>query len=324
MVRSDIYSVTLICADPVEFAIETERLTGGYGLRMVLCNLSLRVPRASIFGFLGPNGAGKTTAIRMLLGLLRPVSGEIRLFGRPLRGALPGVLRRIGSLIELPSLYDHLTGRENLEILRRLKGLKSSDADRAIEALNIGDYVGNRVEEYSRGMRQRLGLAIAVLGNPELLLLDEAMNGLDAGGLETFRTLVQTLRQEYGTTVLVSSHQFDELDLVATHIGIMSDAGDLLFQGTREELAAFVPQELVIQVDRWDDARRVLAASGHSVDLRRDDFVIRGGSRETAWQLNRLLVENGIGVHRLAIELASLEALFVKVTGSGKVGSSQS
>jgi ABC-2 type transport system ATP-binding protein len=300
----------------VEFVIETEGLTGGYGIKMVLHNLSLRVPRGSIFGFLGPNGAGKTTVIRMLLGLLQPVSGEIRLFDRPLRGALPNVLRRIGSLIEQPSLYEHLTGRENLEIARRLKGLERRDADRAIDALGVGEYVGNRVCEYSRGMRQRLGIAIAVLGNPELLLLDEPMNGLDAGGLQTFRTLLQTLHQEYGATILVSSHQLEALDLVATHIGIMNDVGDLLFQGTRRELSVRVPQELVIQVDRHDDALRVLTSSGHTVDSRREHFVIHGATNETAREVNRLLVENGVGVHHLAIELATLEALFVKVTGS--------
>jgi ABC-2 type transport system ATP-binding protein len=151
----------------LEFVIETDGMTGGYGATMVLHALSLRVPQACIYGFLGPNGAGKTTAIRMLLGLLRPVSGEIRLFGQSFPAALPGVLRRVGSLIEQPSLYEHLTGRENLEIARRLKGLEKRDAERAIDALDIADYAGHAVREYSRGMRQRLGVAIAVLGNPE-------------------------------------------------------------------------------------------------------------------------------------------------------------
>jgi ABC-2 type transport system ATP-binding protein len=302
----------------LDFAVETDALTGGYGSTMVLHALSLRVPRASVYGFLGPNGAGKTTAMRMLLGLLEPVSGEVRLFGRPLRESLPGALRRVGTLIEQPSLYDHLTGRENLEILRRLKGATRADVERAIEAIGIGEYVGNPVSEYSRGMRQRLGVAIAILGSPELLLLDEPMNGLDAGGLETFRTLVETMRREYGTTVVVSSHQFDEVDQVATHIGIMSGAGDLLFQGTRAELAARVPQELVIQVDRWEEARRILTSSRHAVELRKDEFVIREATRQTAHEVNRLLVESGVGVHRLAIELATLEDLFVEVTGAAK------
>ncbi len=300
----------------MDLVIETDRLTGGYDERLVVRDLSLRVPHAGIFGFLGPNGAGKTTVIRMLLGFLQPVAGEVRLFGRPLRGALPGVLRRIGSLVEQPSLYDHLTGRENLEIARRLKGLDRHTIDRAVQAVGIRDYVGNKVEEYSRGMRQRLGVAIAVLGNPELLLLDEPMNGLDAGGLQSFRALVQTLSQELGVTVLVSSHQLEVLDLVATHIGIMNHTGDLIFQGTRQELSARMPQELVIHVDRREDAVRLLASNGHVVDPRRNDIVIPGANDETAREVNRLLVENGVGVHRLAIELATLEALFVKMTGS--------
>jgi ABC-2 type transport system ATP-binding protein len=167
-------------------------------------------------------------------------------------------------------------------------------------------------------MRQRLGIAVAVLGNPELLLLDEPMNGLDAGGLAAFRTLVETLRREYGTTILVSSHQLEELDLVATHFGILNGAGDLVFQGTRQELAEQIPQQLVIEVDRRDEALRVLEGSGHAVDPRRERFVIRGATLETARDVNRLLVENGIGVHRLAIELATLESLFRKLTGSLK------
>jgi ABC-2 type transport system ATP-binding protein len=144
------------------------------------------------------------------------------------------------------------------------------------------------------------------------------MNGLDAGGLQGFRDLLEMLRREHGTTVLVSSHQFDEVDLIATHIGILSNAGDLLFQGTRGELATHVPQELVIQVDRWEAARSILASAGQTVDSRGADLVIRGAGRETARELNRLLVENGVGVHRLAVELATLEALFFEVTGPGR------
>jgi ABC-2 type transport system ATP-binding protein len=307
----------------VEFVAETENLTGGYGVTMVLRELSLRLPRASIYGFLGPNGAGKTTALRMLLGLLRPERGEVRLFGETLPQALPAALRRVGSLIEQPSLYEHLTGRENLEIARRLKGLDRRSCDEPIAALEIGDYVDHPVEQYSRGMWQRLGVAIAALGNPELLLLDEPMNGLDAGGLEAFRRFVRQLREEHGSTVLVSSHQLDELDLMATHIGIMNGVGDLLFQGTREELSERVPQELVIQVDRREEAVRVLASSGHAVDGRREELVIHGATQETARSVNQLLVENGVGVYHLAVELATLEALFQKVTRTVKAWDSR-
>jgi ABC-type multidrug transport system ATPase subunit len=297
----------------LDFVIETDRLIGGYGKSMVLREVSLRVPRASIYGFLGPNGAGKTTAMRLVLGLLRPFSGEIRLFGEQLRTAPPGVLRRVGSLIEQPSLYDHLTGKENLEIARRLKFLKRSDADRAIEASGVGEYIGKKVGEYSRGMRQRLGVAIAMLGNPELLLLDEPMNGLDANGLDTLRSALRRLREEYGTTILLSSHQFEEVEQVATHIGIMNNVGDLLFQGPRARLSERVPQELVIKVDRREDALKRLESANFSVDSRGEHLVIPGATSEMARQVNHLLVTNGIGVHHLALDSVTLEALFVKV-----------
>ncbi len=257
----------------------------------------------------------------MILGLLRPVSGDIRLFGQPLPNALPGILRRVGSLIEQPSLYEHLTGRENLEIARRLKGLERRDAERAIDALEMGDYAGNAVREYSRGMRQRLGIAIALLGRPELVLLDEPMNGLDAGGLETFRSVIQAMQHEFGTTFLVSSHQLDYLDLVATDIGILNGEGDLLFQGTRQELSARVPQELRIQVDRRREALGLLASHGYTVDERGEHLVIYGATREIAREVNRLLVESDIGVHHLTIELATLEQLFLEVTEAAADGS---
>lgn len=298
----------------MDFAIETTRLVGGYGKSVVLREVSLRVPRGCIYGFLGPNGAGKTTALRMILGLLRPISGEIRLFGEPLRGAFPRILRRVGSLIEQPSLYDHLTGIENIEIARRLKGLPRLDAEGAIEALGVQEFASQKVKEYSRGMRQRIGVAIAMLGNPELLLLDEPMNGMDVNGLRTFRALLKRLHREYGTTILLSSHQFEEVEQVATHIGILSSVGDLLFQGLRDELTGRVPQELVIKVDRWEDAIRILTDGGFVVDSRREHLAIMGATSETAREVNRLLVTNGIGVHHLVLDSETLEALFVKVT----------
>ena len=302
----------------LDLVVETDRLIGGYGKSVVLREVSLRVPRASIYGFLGPNGAGKTTAMRLVLGLLRPVSGKVHLFGEPLSKALPGILRRVGSLIEQPSLYDHLTGEQNLEIARKLKLLERRDSDRAIEAIGIGEYVGKKVRQYSRGMRQRLGVAIAMLGNPELLLLDEPMNGLDVSSLRTLRSVLQRLHREYGTTILLSSHQFEEVEQVATHIGIMNSVGDLLFQGSREQLSARVPQELVIKVDRWDEALKVLALDRYTVDFRGEYLVIQGATSEMAREVNRLLVSKGIGVHHLASDSTTLEELFVKVTSTVK------
>jgi ABC-2 type transport system ATP-binding protein len=297
-----------------DLAIETTLLTGGYGKTVVLREVSLKIPRGSIYGFLGPNGAGKTTLMRMLLGLLHPVSGEIHVFGAPLHPALPGILKRIGSLIEQPSLYDHLTGAENLEIARTLKFASHADVTLAIEAAGVEAFLTQRVREYSRGMRQRLGVATALLGRPELLLLDEPMNGMDAQGLRTFRSVLQSLNREHGTTILLSSHQFEEVEQVATDIGILSSTGDLLFQGPRAALSERVPQTLHIQVDRWDDAMRALHLAGYNAEFERDSIRVSGAAKEMAGEINRLLVSIGIEVTHLALDAVSLEALFMKVT----------
>jgi len=286
---------------------------------MVLRELSLQVPRGSIYGFLGPNGAGKTTALRMFLGLLRPVSGIVRLFGQTLPAGLPESLRRVGSLIEQPSLYDHLTGYENLEIIRKLKGLPQSATGRALQAAGVESFANRRVKEYSRGMRQRLGVAMAVIGNPEVILLDEPMNGLDVGALQAFRSLLRPVNREFGVTVVLSSHQLEEIDQVATHIGILSHTGDLLFEGTREELAKRVPQQLLIKVDRRDDALIALQNAGFTVDSREEHLTIHSATAETAREANRVLVSNGVGVHHLSIELATLERQFAKVLATTKV-----
>jgi ABC-2 type transport system ATP-binding protein len=303
----------------LETLLEADLVTGGYGATMVLREFSLRVPRGSIYGFLGPNGAGKTTALRMFLGLLRPLSGEIRLFGKRLPAGLPENLRRVGSLIEQPSLYDHLTGWENVDIIRRLRGLEPSATDRAIEAAGAQPFAKRRVREYSRGMRQRLGISIAVVGNPDLLLLDEPMNGLDANALQSFRELLRGVHREYGTTIVLSSHQLDEIDQVATHIGILSHTGDLLFEGTREQLSARIPQHLLIKVDRREDALATLEAAGFAVDSRQEHLRIDNATADMAREANRVLVTKGIGVHHLSIELATLERQFDQVLSTVKV-----
>lgn len=187
------------------------------------------------------------------------------------------MLRRIGSQIERPSLYDHLTGGENLEIARRLKFLQPADA----------------------------GFAIAILGNPELLLLDEPMNGLDAEGLRSFRDLLGTLHRDHGTTILLSSHRFEEIEQVATHIGIMSGVGDLLFQGPREQLSECVPQELLI---KWIAGTMPFGFSSPPG--------MPSNRAASTWP--SLLVASGVGVHRLALDSATLEALFMKVTTTVK------
>ena len=180
-------------------------------------------------------------------------------------------------------------------------------------------FAGKFVKQYSRGMRQRLGIALAVLGDPELLLLDEPMNGLDPTALDEFRNRLRSLHQEYGTTIVLSSHQLEQVDQVATHIGILSHTGDLLFEGSREELSSRVPQHLLIKVDRRNQALALLENAGFSVDSRHEHLVVLNAGQQAAADVNRLLVRSGVGVYHLSIEVATLEKQFQEVLAKVKV-----
>src|SRR5712691_5847762 len=193
-----------------------------FGSNTAVRGLNLSVPPHSVYGFLGPDGAGKSTTIRMVLGLQRPDRGAISLFARPLECERVASLRRIGSLVESPSLYLHLTGRENLEVHRRLLGLSKGAIDEALELVDLVSVANRLVRNYSSGMKQRLGLAQALLGNPELLLLDEPTNGLDPAGIHEVRTLIRDLPERSGVTVFLSSNLLAEVEQVATHLAIIS------------------------------------------------------------------------------------------------------
>src|ERR1051325_9454199 len=209
--------------------IETRGLTRRFGAQLAVDTLNLSVPAAGVYGFLGPNGAGKTTAIRMLLGLIRPTAGEVCLFGQSLNGNQRSVLRRVGALVEAPSLYPHLTGRENLEVTRRLLGSDRNLVEVALATVKLTKDADRRVREYSLGMRQRLGLALALLNKPQLLILDEPTNGLDPAGIHEMRDLIRRFPAEFGVTVFLSSHLLSEVEQIASDIGIIHE-GRLLFQ----------------------------------------------------------------------------------------------
>jgi len=194
----------------MEAPIRVEDVWKSYGAITAVRGLSLGVPPQSVYGFLGPNGAGKSTTIRMVLGLQRPNRGTISLFGRPLAAERIALLRRIGSLVESPSLYPHLTGRENLEVHRRLLGLSKRCIDEVLETVDLIPVADRLVRKYSSGMKQRLGLAQALLGNPELLLLDEPTNGLDPAGIHEVRALVRDLPKRRNVTVFLSTHLLSE------------------------------------------------------------------------------------------------------------------
>jgi len=292
--------------------LETVGITRRFGDVNALSDVCLRVRAGSIFGFLGPNGAGKTTLIRIVLGLIRPTAGQVRLFGRDARENRCDALRRTGSLVESPSLYGHLTGHENLEIRRRMLGLAPASIARALEVVGLNSAAGKLVRQYSLGMRQRLGSAQALLASPELLILDEPTNGLDPAGIREMRDLLRRMPAEHGVTVFLSSHLLGEVEQVATHIGILS-SGRVLFQGTQAELREAWQGRLHIRCDRNREAAALLERAGFSVDVS-DDGIEMENPAIAPESVNRMLVEAGFAVSFLAYEKASLEQLFLHVT----------
>jgi ABC-2 type transport system ATP-binding protein len=292
-------------------AIAVDDLTCTFGATRAVSDLRLRVPRGSVYAFLGPNGAGKSTTIRALLGLLRPDSGRIVVLGRALASDRLEILRRTGSLIEQPSLYPHLTGRENLEIARRLLSAPRSDIDRVLAIVGLQRRGTSLVRTYSLGMKQRLGLALALLGRRELLVLDEPTNGLDPQGMSEIRTLIRRLPDEAGITVFLSTHLLSEVEQVATHVGILS-LGRLAFEGPLPELSTRRRRRLRIEVEPVDRAAALLEAHGWLVE-------VAGGALRTmqdadAAGINTMLVQAGCRVSHLAIESGSLEDVFLSMT----------
>lgn len=215
--------------------IETRNLTKVYAGFKAVSGLNLHVPKGSVYGFLGPNGAGKSTTMKMLLGLVRPTSGSFVVDGMEGTGNRIEILKKTGSFIEAPAFYGNLTGEENLDIVCKILGLPKSAAGEAMEITGIAQYKKRLAKKYSLGMKQRLGLASALVGRPPILILDEPTNGLDPSGIHETRTLIRSLPQRFGCTVFVSSHMLSEIELMADNVGIVNH-GRLLFEGTLEEL----------------------------------------------------------------------------------------
>ena len=296
-----------------EYLIETRGLSRRFGRQVAVADLNLLVPAAGVYGFLGPNGAGKTTAIRMLLGLIRPDAGEVRLFGQPLMSNHRALMSRVGALVEAPSLYPHLTGRENLEVTRRLLGSPRALIDVALETIRMTRDADRRVREYSLGMRQRLGLALALLNKPQLLILDEPTNGLDPAGIHEMRDLIRRLPEEFGVTVFLSSHLLSEVEQIAGHIGIIHESR-LLFQGTLAELQQKQQTELAVGVTRPEEAMACLRETGWSVAQRDGLLSVAAKAPEDAARINRLLVDHRLDVFHLALSQQSLEDIFLTLT----------
>src|SRR6185369_9617511 len=294
--------------------IETTSLTRRFGNKVAVRDVSLTVPRGGVYGFLGPNGAGKTTAIRMLLGLCRPDQGEVRLFGSPLTSTRRSIMRRVGALVESPSLYPHLTGRENLEVTRRILGAPREFIEHSLESTRLVPDANRKVREYSLGMRQRLGLALALLNKPELLILDEPTNGLDPAGIHEMRDLIRRLPSDFGVTVFLSSHLLSEVEQIASHIGIIHE-GKLLFQGPLAELQTKQQTQLILGVKQIDAAVECLTKASWNVRRCVDDLLnVSTKAPDDAVRINKLLVDRGLDVFHLAVSRQSLEDIFLSLT----------
>jgi len=296
-----------------DFVISTEAVTRLFRGKAAVRNLSLRVRPGSVYAFLGPNGAGKSTTIRMLLGLLRPDSGDISIFGHDLTRHRGEVLARTGSLVENPSVYEHLSARENLEIPRRILNAPRSDIDRVLHIAGLDNTGGKLVKNFSLGMKQRLGLAQALLGKRELLILDEPTNGLDPAGMQEMRSLIRQLPGGHGVTVFLSSHLLAEVEQVATHVGVLSE-GEMVFQGAIEEITQMRRRFLRIGVSEPESALLLLRSNGF--EACHENGYLTLPDTGAAAEVNRLLVEGGIAVHHLAVESRSLEDVFLKMTQS--------
>ncbi|AKC61931.1 MULTISPECIES: ABC transporter ATP-binding protein [Clostridium] len=224
------------------FIIETKNLTKSFESFNAVSNLNLQVKKGRIYGFLGPNGAGKSTTIRMLLGLIKPTNGEINIFGKSIKENRIKILKNTGSLVESPSYYANLTAYENLKISAKILNLKESYIDDVLETVKLTKWKNTQVKKFSLGMKQRLGIALALIGEPDLLILDEPTNGLDPEGIHEIRELIKELPKINGMSVLISSHILSEIQIMADDIGIIN-LGKLLFQGSLDELLLKFPDE---------------------------------------------------------------------------------
>ena len=313
-----------------DLAVVTHGLTKTFGTgakaRTVVTDLNLVVPRGTVYGFLGPNGSGKSTTMKMLLGLLAPTRGEVALMGQPLnRSTRAGLMARTGSMIEQPPGYGHLTGAENMRVIARMLQLSQAQVDRALALVRLTEHKDRLVRTYSLGMKQRLGIAMALARQPELLVLDEPTNGLDPAGIEEVRHLLVSLANE-GVTVMVSSHLLDEIDRTASVLGVLA-SGRMVFQGTRAALMErSVPDLRVVTPDAASLSPQTVAhllaglvAAPGSVTRTDDGLLVPGLPADGVAELVRRLVADGVSVHEVRRESQSLEDVFMSLTGGAGV-----
>jgi len=302
----------------MEYIVHTENLSKTFGKEVAVNGVELKIPKKEIYGFLGPNGAGKTTTIRMLLGLMKPTSGDIHIFGKNLKKDRIEILRKVGSLVENPSYYPHLTAYENLEAIRKILDVPPSRIHEVLEIVRLTEVSNKKVKGFSLGMKQRLGIAAALLHNPELLILDEPTNGLDPSGIIEMRELIKSLPTKFGITVLISSHLLSEIDQMATTVGIVNK-GKLIFQDSIDAMRLYAKQNVSLTVSNGEKAWRSLLAKGIKATYKNDHIELADCSNEKVAQTVETLVHDGFSIYRVEEEKRSLEEIFLQMTRGEKL-----
>jgi ABC-2 type transport system ATP-binding protein len=296
--------------------IRTEGLSFTFGKQQVVNSLALQVPEGSIYGFLGPNGAGKTTTIKLLLNLLKPDAGNIHIFEQDIKTKRISILSQIGSLIEQPALYQHLTGRENLLNRALLLQVPAQRVEDMLDLVQLTNAANKKAGQYSLGMKQRLGIALALLADPKLLILDEPTNGLDPNGIIEIRELLKKLVAKYGKTVFISSHLLGEIERMATHVGIINN-GAMLFQGSIADLQAISKPLVRVEAENTVDAANLLNRNHFNVtDVTDEHLLIPYTSKQQMGEINALLNKNGQTVYSISKQQKDLEKLFLDITQS--------
>ena len=298
----------------MQTVIETKALCKQYGPHTAVDHVELHVPQGCVYGFIGPNGAGKSTTMKMLLGLIHPTAGRVRLLGQELteKSRLP-LLRQTGSLIESPAGYLHLTAQENLEIVADLKGVPHKDIGRVLDIVHLTQDRSRRVGQYSLGMKQRLGIAMALLGSPKLLILDEPTNGLDPAGIQEMRALIRNMPAATGATVLISSHLLGEMEQMVEQVGII-DHGHILFEGPLTELQRHSRGNVTLRLLDPAKAAPILRANG--LTAHSDSCVVTLPPLRDSLLADRVhnLAACGAGVVELTPHTQTLEEIFLSLT----------
>lgn len=293
--------------------LKIENLNTSYGKNLVLKDINLEIKEGSIFGLIGPNGAGKSTLMKSILGLVEKDSGKITLYGKEINEKnQKETNKNLGSLIEAPSFYDHLTAYDNLDLICDMKNINKDNIDKTLRDVGLIKSKDKKVREFSLGMKQRMGIAIALIGNPKYLILDEPINGLDPYGIEEMRDLFKRIVKNSNTSILISSHILDEIEKISTHIGILKN-GSLTYSGSLEEYRELHPPVIVLKTSDNLKASKILALSQENII---DDYLVLGNkSKEEVARIIKNLV-NDLDIYRVEKRKESLEKLFIKETSA--------